>query len=57
MNMKNVHALNIYWPFKVKFIVGLITSWMQDMFTKKREGQANGFIFEFVVKTWVNIMV
>jgi hypothetical protein len=28
---------------------------MQDMFKKKREGQANGFIFEFVVKTWASI--
>lgn len=27
---------------------------MQDMFKTKREGQANGLIFEFVVKTWVS---
>jgi len=27
---------------------------MQDMFKKKREGQANCFIFEFVVKTLVS---
>ncbi len=26
MFMKNFHALSIYWPFKVKFIIGLITS-------------------------------